>query len=304
MRRRSLVTLEGSANDSTIMVQPSAPVPSAVQSKPESNQVQSQESSVKKERGTRIRRVVAVSISALGAILMVSSFWIPGMEVCRSSPVGPDLVITEVCNPWTISDLLPFVVVSLLLLLPDVSELSIPHFFTLKRQIEAQKAEIDATEAKQEVLESRIAHLNAVQTNSQSMENHNHYYPARPASELPEEIAEKVSSTQVNAENGPNSSMSAELDAENAESAMQLIREWEELSEELGLRNRGRANYRSNQEQISDDNSRRFLHTFKEEIDTVRLVRNSLAHGKYVNLKDVNGALAAVRELKRIWRNR
>ena len=74
---------------------------------------------------------------------------------------------------------------------------------------------------------------------------------------------------------------------------MNLIAEWEQLAERAGLR-------RPHDRVPLSDEVQRFRSLFRDEIDTVRRVRNSVAHNIYVDDAVLSNALAAARELNSI----
>lgn len=235
---------------------------------------------------TFLRRGVAVVISFGAVATFLGSIWIPSLRVCKETAGGTSFTNTTSCNPWGLTELLPLLLLAAIFVLPDFSELSIVNLVTFKRELNAQKQELDATAARQTALESQVigqlAQLNSVQ-------NVNVHYvdPAR----LEEAIQEKSGASQGRTRHTEGETSA--YDGARAVAAMDLLAEWELLAERLGL---GRPRDRS----MLDDEVARFRSIFRDEIDTVRRVRNSVAHNIYVDDSVLQNALNGARELNSI----
>jgi hypothetical protein len=263
-----------------------------------------------------------------GSALAVSSYWLGPLKICRVTAGGSNFISTTACNPWSPTDLIPIFAAALMLLLPDLTELNIFNLFTLKREIKAQRVEIDATKSRQESLEIRVsAQLSSISA-SQNLEQHNHvtYYSTHLATELPKKISEKLAelrsfdaeerdaarpendeSVGASSRSTPSildsvlqsSSHEEDPTVDNALLTVRLLKIWESLSERLGL-NRRVLPLPTVPKLSLEYRRGRFIELFKDELDTVRRVRNSVAHGKEVTTDDLRGAVRAAEELLRI----
>ena len=106
---------------------------------------------------TIARRVLAVGALLLGCGLAVASNWIDPLRVCETVSGGDPLTVVNVCNPWSEFELVPFLLVGLLFLSPDLSELSVLSLVTLKREVKAQQTELEATAQRQDALEMSLS---------------------------------------------------------------------------------------------------------------------------------------------------
>jgi hypothetical protein len=240
----------------------------------------------KRGSGTLWRRGVAVVIAFGGLAIFLASIWKPEVQVCKETAGGTSYTNTTSCNPWGLSELLPLLLLAAIFVLPDFSELSVFNLVTFKRELKAQKQELDATAARQTALESQVvgqlAQLNSVQS-----VNVHYVDPAH----LSEAIQEKNETGQRYTRR-PDRETSVYGGA-RAAVAMDLLAEWELLAERLGLG-------RLRDQATLDEEIRGFRLLFRDEIDTVRRVRNSVAHNVYVDDAVLENALAGVRELNSI----
>ncbi|WP_143261466.1 hypothetical protein [Allokutzneria sp. NRRL B-24872] len=228
---------------------------------------------------TGIRRTLAVLIVLAAVAAAVSSYWWELTQICRVSTGGTPFIGLDTCNPWGATDLLPPVLLALLLLLPDLSELSVANLLTLKREVAAQKKEIEATNSK---LEAAVA----VQT-SQSVTTN--FYTNVPAAQLPAQIDGK---RDFVTQEPRRQLLSTPPPKDYATGVTTLIFEWERLRSRLGPA------------LTRPDNAPgtvgHFARVFDDEIQTVRAVRNSVAHSRPVDQADLEGAISAARELNAI----
>lgn len=88
---------------------------------------------------------------------------------------------------------------------------------------------------------------------------------------------------------------------EEAEAAVRLIATWEELSDLLLISSRFRAVAPAANEPGSEERAR-FLSLFRDEIQFVRVARNSVAHGMAISQEQMDKAVSTAEELMRIWR--
>jgi hypothetical protein len=106
-------------------------------------------------RGTKVRHVFAAVVAlGLAAVWLASS--LGALKVCRDSlaSVGSAAVV-RMCGPLGLIELLPWTLLLVLLMWPDLSEVSVPGLISLKRRVAEQ-------EKRQERLEIAIQ---AVQQN-------------------------------------------------------------------------------------------------------------------------------------------
>lgn len=279
------------------------------------------------------RRICAALLAAGSVGVAFASYWVSAFTICRPINGGPNFTQVTNCNPWTLQDLLPALIIVGLLLLPDVTEVNVFNLISLKREIKAAKAEADVVRAQQEALEARIS-AQLSQVSSQQMELHNHvHYPSVPPENLSQSIDEKLEKIEDEVQNQPKnhgfppveagseSGKSSEqqkpdLDSREAASSrvsgsgrtrledmssdtmsMRLLLEWEKLSEYLKM---GRVSGNSLGVRHANSTRTLFMSLFKDEIDTVRAVRNSIAHGKKVPQDALEGAYAAAVRLNGI----
>ncbi|MFJ8910837.1 hypothetical protein [Amycolatopsis sp. NPDC102389] len=285
-------------------------------------------------RATRLRRGAAFLLVVLLVLLAMLSYRWPAFEICRDTAAANSSVVT-LCNPWTTQDLVPFIVLVGFLLLPDLSELNIFNLISIKREVKSAKAEAEVIKARQEALEVRFASaVSQVSSQQTSVVNHSHFYNDQRASELPGSIDKKVhdiderhggSTSDDPVNGGQHAERTPDRETEPVESRdrvsseesngstdassvsidmitddvlkLGILNNWEQLSEGLQLG----SYYRISQDSFTPAR-RRFLDLFKEEIGTVRAVRNSIAHAKPVSREDLIGAYDAVRQLNKIWR--
>jgi hypothetical protein len=95
---------------------------------------------------TALRRLFAAIAVGLVVLAVVRSYAFDDARVCRDM-VASDTGIVEVCGPVGLEDvpaLGVLLLVGVLLLLPDMSEVSIPGLVTLKRAVEEQAKQTEA----------------------------------------------------------------------------------------------------------------------------------------------------------------
>jgi len=254
---------------------------------------------------TIARRVLAVGALLLGCGLAVASNWIDPLRVCETVSGGDPLTVVNVCNPWSEFELVPFLLVGLLFLSPDLSELSVLSLVTLKREVKAQQTELEATAQRQDALEMSLSAQISSLESSQTMTN-SVYILSGSAAQLPEQVREKEDLVrsegfQYRTSRGLRADDKAEgspLSSQGSAAALQLLKEWEELQPFTDIGQRSHRSPRSNY--VDTDRIVRWNAVFRDEIARVRAIRNALAHGQPVTSEDIHGALDATRQLRRL----
>jgi hypothetical protein len=251
-----------------------------------------------------VRWLVGGGSAVAGAALAIGSYWINPVRICRESE----------CNPWGIVELIPFLVISLLAILPDLSEVTIGSIVSLKRRIDIQQGELDRTAKRQESVEQQILQLTSVST-SQQVTQQFFNLPAGSATHLPDAVNRKrelledipgaddaapIANRRTYLPWIPGNSYISDYPPEDARRALRLIEQWEGLDRFVTSRYPFDSDKEFGVEKLLKKARRNFSHLFADEIDMVRSVRNSIAHARYVTAEDLKGALEAAEELNRI----
>jgi hypothetical protein len=106
-----------------------------------------------------------VALIALGmAALVVGSRYVDALHVCTATLTAKGTIV-ELCRPYDIADLAPGLLIAGLLLLPDVSELTLPGLGSLKLKVEAQELRSEQVEEQVTRLEQRLTLNSAQSTN-------------------------------------------------------------------------------------------------------------------------------------------
>lgn len=264
----------------------------------------------------KLARYVAVVLAALAALCAVLSYWLPQLQICRSVTGGTNFAAVESCNPWTPSDLIPVALIVLLLVAADYNELSVFNLITLKREVKAQATEIRANGAKVDALDRvfsmQLASLQANQHVETSVHN-SYYYSPEAGVDVPRRVDEKGEDLRGNDKGRPWFRMDRHgvdsagggasgdpADAEYALLAVKLVSEWEKFTAHFGGLSKLMQLMRSNDDRAVNPADMRFLSIFGDEIDTVRKIRNNVAHSKYVSREDLQGAVDGVVKLNEI----
>lgn len=265
-----------------------------------------------KRNHLRIRWLIGFLAAFSGAALAIASYWYAPVRICHTN---------SECEPWGVVELTPFLVVALLAILPDLSEMSIGNVVSLKRRIDIQQGELDLSTKRHDAVERQVLQLsNNVSTNQQVTQQFFNL-PAGSATHLPDAVNKKrelldgeahrtdatPNGTQANNRSPlirfPNESYISDYSPEDAITALSLIEQWEELSRFVSAGYLLDNSLYTRQDLVLTQARRNFNHLFAEEIDMVRSVRNSIAHAKYVPVDDLRGALAAAQELNQILLN-
>lgn len=99
----------------------------------------------------KARRFGAGLTVLVGTTLYVASYYVSGLEVCRGR--------LPVCDAWTLAELVPFAMITLGLLAPDLNEIGVPGLVSLKRRVEGQEARVEMQRERHELLSTQIANL-------------------------------------------------------------------------------------------------------------------------------------------------
>jgi cell division protein FtsB len=107
-----------------------------------------------------VRWTLVVLAIGLGVAALLGDWY----SVCEDQLVGepgPEMTVVSVCRDPGVTDLLPltFLLVVLLLLWPELSELGIPGFLTLKRRVQAAEVDAEDQRERQTQLERQVQEL-------------------------------------------------------------------------------------------------------------------------------------------------
>lgn len=168
------------------------------------------------------------------------------------------------------------------------------NVFSLKRKAESQQAEINDAVRRQNDLEYRFVSQMTSMNSTQSLTQH--FYPSADAATLPEQVDSEESGPDVGA-GGYFDEESLEDRSSTALASLQLIREWEHIDIRVNPR---RELYYQVLSARDRENVENFRQRHRYTLETIRLVRNSIAHGRHVSDNDINGALEAAKRLNSI----
>lgn len=272
---------------------------------PEPDAVIDTGSTPKRDRGgvwPRVRWMIGASSATIGAALAIASYWITPLRICRESE----------CNPWSMVELIPFLVISLLAALPDLSEVTIGSIVSLKRRIDHQQGDLDRTIRRQEAVEQQVLQLTNISTSQHVTQQF--YLPTGSAADLPDAISKKRDLIAQVDDNDDTPVISerdrslwmfggpyiSDYRPDDARRALQLLEQWEGLDRFINLRYPFDSRSQSGAEHLLGQARSNFAALFTEEIDMVRSVRNSIAHARFIPTEDLQGALRAAEELNRI----
>jgi hypothetical protein len=113
---------------------------------------------------TRTRRIVAFLVVLAGVGLVIASYYVDDLGICRAQPSGDE----QTCEPLGVAHLIPFLIVALALMWPEWSELGIGGVISIKKALERQAE-------RQERLQEAVVNLQ--QQLSQTTTVHNYIYP-------------------------------------------------------------------------------------------------------------------------------
>lgn len=252
------------------------------------------------------RRGCAFVVAATGGALTVMSYWVHDLRICHPVSGGTPFKILSSCGPWSLSELLPFLAVAGMLILPDLSELSILSLFTLKREVAVQKQEIATTTSRQDALErsvhSQLVSLQAIQGNNANTI----VVGVGDVEKLPSRIEAKhttranISAADLLITNGENlgvDSGSPETRQERALLTLELIETWERLKRYVDI-----AEDRGGTLKFSPrDNEilQRWYTLYRDELMTVRAARNAAAHPREpIDINILKSAESAAQKLE------
>jgi len=259
-----------------------------------------------RKRGWRVVRLSAVL--ALLATFAIASIWIyRECTVVRSFDIN-DLTSSEVtCAPPTITSATVLIVLLLViaLLWPDISEVTVLGV-TLKRRIAAAESMASAAREGVEDLRSTVllqqVQIDAVASASSTASSvvHNHFgsdvWGADERRRLREESSRVASGADGRRDDGlPDERVRAAMS--DAELKMELLEKYESLADVLDLytlRGRGRP--------TTDEARKRrvqewFIADHAPALDSVRQLRNAIAHAREVSKDDVIEGLTVLERL-------
>jgi hypothetical protein len=108
---------------------------------------------------------IAVILAILSVSLLVASRFAPAptLHVCDDQVTFEGTEVKNVCEPYAVEDLAPVLVLIGLLLLPDMSEVTLPGGLALKRRIEQQEQQTDLLKTEVHRIEQRL-NMSAIQS--------------------------------------------------------------------------------------------------------------------------------------------
>jgi hypothetical protein len=253
-------------------------------------------------------------------VVIVGSRYHAGWHVCDTelARTGKDV---HVCHPYAVADLFPILLVVALLLLPEVDELGLPGIGTLKRRVAQQEREVERLGESINVLQQLSIRSSAEVTVTNNL------------LQAQERIAEKseryvAASTAGAEEDEPVPAEPPRL-SQAAVGGKQLLRSWGQIeawldlarcleeSDELAAWIRMPPGDRDVDELAPHDRHVvdrlpadlvlsaaqqravvRWSRLFADEIDSVRFVRNEVAHDRrWLKLEDIDRALDVAEQL-------
>ncbi|NBH09475.1 hypothetical protein [Amycolatopsis sp. SID8362] len=244
------------------------------------------------------RWTLAVVLATGSVALVVASYWYAPLRICRDvTVVGLPKPVS--CSPWALADLLPLLIPSVLLLFPELGELTIMNVFSLKRKTEVQQKEIDATKTRQIDLELRFANQVATLTAAQNL-TQNFYNTPGDAKKVAEEVDQEEAAGRRGSAAEDYANRGDPYDAEEQEMLremdsmiVELLREWDTIDVRVNPRRGVLGQLTSRDRESIAGFSRRH----SRSINTIRAVRNSVAHGQGVPYADLAGALDGAKKL-------
>lgn len=242
----------------------------------------------------RMIRYMALVVLLVAALLAVAFFYRDCVEVVTKA-VNGDLSTVTTCGPPTVSSgpLLVLLLVVLGLLWPDLAEVTVLGV-GLKRQVEAAKNAVEATQGRIGLLEQSIQvqnlHIQTLASSSASNYTVLNLDGRFLNAERAEEIRELVKAT------GPTSAAeAADLRATSADPSasdetlkLEILANWERLSGLVGLaRWKRRDGEHESAPEFSDESLRYLMEEFVEDhersIQLARSLRNSVAHARSID---------------------
>lgn len=251
----------------------------------------------------RVRWLLAVLITVGSVSLAVASYWLTPLQICRDTLVSSSATTRAICAPWSTLDLVPLLILPLVLIFPELGELTVMNILSLKRKTEEQQAEIDTTKARQNDLElrilSQIASLNA----NQSLTQHFYQGPGD-AAKIPEEVEKEETIRQppfsaeeyVNKDD-PHADEEDQMRQEMESMIVDLLHQWDMIDTRTNPSRGLHGVVMSPEENAA---IRNFNTRHAGSMSTIRKVRNSVAHGRWVSYDDLRGAAEGARRLNSI----
>ena len=238
----------------------------------------------------------------------IAGLFLGWFEVCSKTTTKDG--IESACNQPTVSDasVVGSVLLVLLILSPDLSEIGV-FGISLKRRLEAAEQKAKSSEEKVErvtdrlaIQSTRIDGLAQATASAAAQATVGPIFIGDKAIEhaqavLPEKERAFLAGRDVSVDETPKPPLDYAAIGE-------LISNWEEINSLLGP-----TPYRMTQRppvesSLSEDDVRRFVEIFKEELQIVRAARNTVAHAGAISPEDVTSAVDISNSLLEILRHR
>lgn len=206
-----------------------------------------------------------------------------------------------VCEPLTISNavFVVLILIPLLLLWPDLSEVSVLGI-SLRTRLEAAEAQVQETKRDLALLNQSFLnqqmHVQTDTLSNASVVNINSNYP-----QWNQEAADQLDMTYRTIRDDETSSKEtrADIDAASFDSLkMRLLSEYEELREILELEWNSRPSTKSFEDHSLTKARHQFLEFYRVPFNSVRALRNGIAHVNEVSREEVEEGLAVIEDLK------
>lgn len=220
---------------------------------------------------TAVRRLLAILAIAFVVLGVVRSYVFDDARVCREV-VASDTGKVEVCGPVGLEDvpaLGVMLLVGVLLLLPDMSEVSIPGLVTLKRAVQEQAKQTEA-------LTREVANISL----NMRQETNLNFYP-RPLDDAISDVDKRDRAIQEkgrnavadeSAEDGPPDTGVSAPSAERALLETEVIRLWNAIEDSI-------PGYRPPFNRVAvSPNDLDWLTLYRNDIDAFRTLRNTVVH--------------------------
>gem|GEM_PF-3752294 len=244
-------------------------------------------------------RHAAAFVLVVGVLLIVAlTDW---LSVSESHFVGGKVVYMD--RPLAVGDLTTILVLILVLflLLPDLSEVAIPGFISLKRRVDDAEKRVDQVSQQLISQQTRLDTI-ALAHATASVGDINFTVGTTPPTNLdglvrglPEKAQNVLSGNAGPTEPfGPVTGTQAQL-------IQQLIAGWEDLDNDV-LITESRATFNLREMPIGlAEKRQRFTQLFDDEIRAARQARNAVAHARPMSEEQLREAVEIVTQLRRIW---
>lgn len=222
---------------------------------------------------TRWRLAIASILTAAPIAAVVLSHFISAMEVCEEL-VADNGQVVRTCNPITAIDL-PllglWVLLILLILLPDFSELSIPGLISLKREVRDVASAVDRVEGQ----------ISQYMSFNPTIEFHNHTASPAESTQIASEVYDRVNKNIPNAESQISHLLKRDVLPTRAIQEVQLLALWERLLSTVQTYGVFRSRIRNAitpDSIISPSWLSGWIADYYRDISEIRVIRNTVAH--------------------------